>query len=167
MMMNDNDYLRYMMIPIMTRNIWSMFSAALVFHSSRPFAVNSRRSIAFVRFIKSVDILLPAQLLFAPGIIPRYIITVCQGLLCVLYRTQGHGWVTMTRIHWLFPPSVYAIEYFYFQDQTLKLSRIKQHHHLTVKISILNIPSGHEIFPCKLPVEWVWSWPSYGRCSFD
>lgn len=67
MMMNDNDYLRYMMIPIMTRNIWSMFSAALVFHSSRPFAVNSRRSIAFVRFIKSVDILLPAQLSLHPG----------------------------------------------------------------------------------------------------
>lgn len=61
-----------MMIPMMTRNISSMFSAALVFHSSRPFAVNSRRSIAFVRFVTSVDILLPAQLLFAPGTILRY-----------------------------------------------------------------------------------------------
>lgn len=77
MMMDDNDYLRQMMIPMMTRNIWSMLSAALVFHSSRPFAVNSRRSIASVRFVKSVDILRPAQLLFSPGIILRYIYNNC------------------------------------------------------------------------------------------
>lgn len=110
---------------MMTRNIWSMFSAALVFHSCRPFAVNSRRSIAFVRFVTSVDILLPAQLLFAPGIILRYmyIYYSCLPGFALRFIKNARTWFDGHDPHTLtFSILVYTPEYFYFQDKTLKLS---------------------------------------------
>lgn len=120
-----------MMIPMMTRNISSMFSAALVFHSSRPFADNSRRSIAFVRFVTSVDILLPAQLLFAPGIILRYMYIYynCLPGFALRFIKNAGTWFDGHDPHTLtFSIRVYTPEYFYFQDKTLKLSSTEQHH---------------------------------------
>lgn len=109
----------------MTRNISSMFSAALVFHSSRPFAVNSRRSIAFVRLVKSVDILLSAQLLFASGIILRYMYIYynCLPGFALRFIKNAGTWFDGHDPHTLtFSIRVYTPEYFYFQDKTLKLS---------------------------------------------
>lgn len=110
---------------MMTRNISSMFSAALVFHSSRPFADNSRRSIAFVRFVTSGDILLPAQLLFAPGIILRYMYIYynCLPGFALRFIKNARTWFDGHDPHTLtFSIRVYTPEYFYFQDKTLKLS---------------------------------------------